>query len=134
MNLPIHPPQHQVAYFQLTHNPLSDIFTPRKKQLFILSPLAVVGFVPALDEIEDDEADFGVGPKGIAVDDFAVGLNAEIYCTPIEAQALIGRWRRGYNQVRPHSSLGYRPPAPEPIEWSPRAPGRETPAMNKFLT
>jgi len=25
------------------------------------------------------------------------------------------RWRREYNQVRPHSSLGYRPPAPEAI-------------------
>ncbi len=28
---------------------------------------------------------------------------------------LIGRWRIYYNTVRPHSSLGYRPPAPEAI-------------------
>jgi hypothetical protein len=28
---------------------------------------------------------------------------------------LIERWRRHYNGVRPHSSLGYRPPAPETI-------------------
>lgn len=28
---------------------------------------------------------------------------------------LIERWRRHYNAVRPHSSLGYRPPAPETI-------------------
>ena len=27
MNLPIHPLQHKVVYFQLTHNPLSDIFS-----------------------------------------------------------------------------------------------------------
>ena len=34
--------------------------------------------VPALDEIEDGEAGFGVRPKGVAVDEFAVGLSAEI--------------------------------------------------------
>ena len=28
---------------------------------------------------------------------------------------MIEQWRREYNQVRPHSSLGYRPPAPEAI-------------------
>jgi len=30
-----------------------------------------------------------------------------------EAQVLIEQWRRQYNEVRPHSSLGYRPPAPQ---------------------
>jgi len=25
------------------------------------------------------------------------------------------RWRREYNTIRPHSSLGYRPPVPETI-------------------
>ena len=40
-------------------------------------------------------------------------LNREIFTTLAEAQVLIERWRRDYNQVRPHSSLGYRPPAPE---------------------
>ena len=25
------------------------------------------------------------------------------------------RWRKEYNRIRPHSSLGYRPPAPETI-------------------
>jgi len=44
-------------------------------------------------------------------------LNREIFFTLTEAQVLIERWRREYNQVRPHSSLGYRPPAPEAIEW-----------------
>ncbi|MBT4513357.1 MAG: transposase, partial [Chloroflexi bacterium] len=29
---------------------------------------------------------------------------------------LIECWRKEYNQVRPHSSLGYRPPAPETIQ------------------
>jgi len=40
-------------------------------------------------------------------------LNREIFTTLIEAKVLIGQWGKEYNQVRPHSSLGYRPPAPE---------------------
>jgi len=43
-------------------------------------------------------------------------LNGEIFYTLAEAQVLIERWRRHYNQRRPHSSLGYRPPAPEAIQ------------------
>ena len=34
---------------------------------------------------------------------------------PTEARVLIEQWRREYNQVRPYSSLGYQPPAPEAI-------------------
>ena len=40
-------------------------------------------------------------------------LNGEIFYTLKEAKVLIERWRVEYNTVRPHSSLGYRPPAPE---------------------
>jgi len=40
-------------------------------------------------------------------------LNREIFYTLTEAKVLIEQWRKEYNQVRPHSSLGYRPPAPE---------------------
>jgi transposase InsO family protein len=40
-------------------------------------------------------------------------LNGEIFTTLTEARILIERWRRDYNHCRPHSSLGYRPPAPE---------------------
>jgi transposase InsO family protein len=43
-------------------------------------------------------------------------LDGEIFYTLIEAQVLIERWRREYNWKRPHSSLGYRPPAPVAIE------------------
>ena len=42
-------------------------------------------------------------------------LNREIFTTLTEARVLIKEWRREYNQVRPHSSLDYRPPAPEAI-------------------
>ena len=44
-------------------------------------------------------------------------LNREIFYTLEEARVLIEQWRQHYNTVRPHSSLGYRPPAPETIAW-----------------
>jgi transposase InsO family protein len=40
-------------------------------------------------------------------------LNGEVFYSLREAQILIERWRRHYNTVRPHSDLGYRPPAPK---------------------
>lgn len=40
-------------------------------------------------------------------------LNREIFTTLTEAKVLVADWKREYNQVRPHSSKGYRPPAPE---------------------
>lgn len=40
-------------------------------------------------------------------------LNTEVFNTLAEAKVLIEQWRRHYNTVRPHSSLRYRPPAPE---------------------
>lgn len=43
-------------------------------------------------------------------------LNGEIFDTLEEAKVLIERWRCDYNTKRPHSSLGYRPPAPETME------------------
>jgi transposase InsO family protein len=42
-------------------------------------------------------------------------LNREIFDTVFEAKVLADRWKREYNTVRPHSSLQYRPPAPEAI-------------------
>ena len=42
-------------------------------------------------------------------------LNREIFYTLQEAKILIEQWRKDYNHVRPHSSLGYRPPAPVTI-------------------
>ena len=44
-------------------------------------------------------------------------LDREIFYTLPEAKALIERWRQEYNTIRPHSSLGYRPPAPEAVLW-----------------
>jgi transposase InsO family protein len=42
-------------------------------------------------------------------------LNGEIFYSLKEVQVLAERWRVYYNTVRPHSSLGYRPPAP--VAW-----------------
>jgi hypothetical protein len=43
-------------------------------------------------------------------------INREVFTTLLETKILIENWRRDYNKVRPHSSLGYRPPAPEAIQ------------------
>jgi transposase InsO family protein len=43
-------------------------------------------------------------------------LNGEIFYTLLEAQVLVEGWRRDYNGHRPHSALGYRPPAPQALE------------------
>ncbi len=42
-------------------------------------------------------------------------LNGEVFYTLKEAQILIEQWRKHYNTKRPHSALGYKPPAPEAI-------------------
>jgi len=49
-------------------------------------------------------------------------LNREIFTTLLEAKVLIEGWRREYNEIRPHSSLGYRPPAPRVILHNYRQP------------
>jgi len=45
-------------------------------------------------------------------------IDREIFYTLREAQILVEQWRREYNTIRPHSSLGYRPPAPKAIQPS----------------
>ena len=42
-------------------------------------------------------------------------LNGEIFYSLRETQIIIEGWRHHYNAIRPHSALGYRPPAPESI-------------------
>ena len=43
--------------------------------------------------------------------------NGEIFYTLRETQVVIESWRRDYNRVRPHGSLGYSSPAPEVVVW-----------------
>ena len=52
-------------------------------------------------------------------------LAREVFDTLLEAKVLVARWRRHYNTVRPHSSLHYRPPAPQTILPWPQGRGRE---------
>jgi transposase InsO family protein len=47
-------------------------------------------------------------------------LDREVLDTLLEARVLTARWRHEYNHFRPHSSLGYRPPAPEAFAPTPR--------------
>jgi len=47
-------------------------------------------------------------------------LNRELLDTLLEARVLTARWRHEYNHHRPHSALGYRPPAPEAFAPTPR--------------
>jgi transposase InsO family protein len=59
-------------------------------------------------------------------------LNGEIFYTLQEAKVVIEGWRRHYNTIRPHSSLGYVPPAPEVQLWpaaQPRPAPPATPAV-----
>ena len=60
-------------------------------------------------------------------------LDGEIFYSLREAEILIESWRRHYNAVRPHASLGYRPPAPEVFipafaAWPAAQPGSASPA------
>ena len=51
-------------------------------------------------------------------------LDGETFYSLAEARIIVEGWRRQYNTVRPHSSLGYRPPAQEALLWP--APPSET--------
>ena len=59
-------------------------------------------------------------------------LDREIFYTLTEAKILLERWRREYNKVRPHSALGYRPPAPEVV--MPADSRRATYELRSLLT
>ena len=56
-------------------------------------------------------------------------LARERFDTLKEARVLIEGWRREHNTVRPHSSLGYRPPAPETIASEPAGAQRKPALM-----
>lgn len=56
-------------------------------------------------------------------------LDGEIFYTLKEAKIVIENWRRHYNTVRPHSSLGYKPPAPKGAVWPRQNGPASTPAV-----
>jgi putative transposase len=60
--------------------------------------------------------------------------DGEIFYTSKEVQIVTERWRQHYNTVRPHSSLGYKPPAPEAIVWPAAQSGPASPASQASLS
>ncbi|WP_430449681.1 IS3 family transposase [Rhodophyticola sp.] len=54
-------------------------------------------------------------------------LNGEVFYSLAEARVVIEAWRVHYNTARPHSSLGYRPPAPQALHWPPSDRGSPPP-------
>lgn len=61
-------------------------------------------------------------------------LDGEIFYSLREAEIVIERWRYQYNTKRPHSSLNYRPPAPEVVQWPASPPGVAPPATPAVAT
>ena len=59
-------------------------------------------------------------------------LNGEILYSLTEARIIVEAWRRYYNTERPHSSLGYKPPAPETVLW-PSKPRRSAPPSTQAV-
>ena len=59
-------------------------------------------------------------------------LNGEIFNTLLEANVLVERCRKEYNRFKPHSSLGYRPPASEAFE--PKSVGLDLKAKKECLS
>ncbi len=57
-------------------------------------------------------------------------LDGEIFYTLREAKIMIEKWRRHYNEVRSHSSLGYKPPAPETIVTRPNTAVTRMPTLS----
>jgi transposase InsO family protein len=59
-------------------------------------------------------------------------LDGEVFYSLAEARVVIEGWRRHYNTGRPHSALGYRPPAPEVVLW-PAPPATRTVAPKPVM-
>ena len=61
-------------------------------------------------------------------------LNGEVFYTLIEASVVIEQWRTHYNSIRPHSALGYQPPAPEVLIGPAGTVGSVPPAQPTIVT
>lgn len=61
-------------------------------------------------------------------------FNDEIFYSLAEAKVVIEGWQRHYNMERPHSSLGYRPPAPEVTQWPASPSGSAPPTIPAIAT
>ena len=79
--------------------------------------LVPIGLAPKrLIPLRTDEP-FKIARDGLPLESFNRKLrdeclNGEIFYSLKEAQTVVENWRTHYNSWRPHSALGYRPPAP----------------------
>ncbi|MCJ2082412.1 transposase, partial [Methylobacterium sp. J-090] len=60
--------------------------------------------------------------------------NGEVFYPRKEASVLIAQWRKPYNGIRPPSSLGYQPPAPEVLIWPTETSGSVPSARPAIVT
>lgn len=65
--------------------------------------------------VEKDESFRSKSIKKAIFSSFNFDMGNVGFYTLLEAKVLVEKWRREYNHVRPHSALGYLPPAPEAI-------------------
>jgi hypothetical protein len=85
---------------------------PKKKH----TPEEIISKLRQVDVLVAQGQSIATAVKAISVSEQSLRdelLDREIFYSLREAQILIEAWRVHYNQVRPHSSLGYRPPAPD---------------------
>jgi len=94
---------------------LADLFVLRGTPAYIRSDNGPE-FTAALVRRWLERNDYNESFKGKLRDEL---LNLEVFTSVWEAKVLVEAWRRQYNEVRPHSALGYQPPAPEAVRPAP---------------
>ena len=105
---------------------MGALATPRVRRLFTASN-TTFGYISFIEPGSPWENGYVESFNGKLRDEL---LDREIFYTLTEAKILIERWRREYNTVRPHSALGYRPPAPEAISPAPLSGLIMSPALS----
>jgi transposase InsO family protein len=108
------------------HKPEEIVAKLRQVEVFMAQGRPVAD---AIRSIGVTEVTLGSSPRAELRDEL---LNGEVFSTLQEAKVVIEGWRRHYNTLRPHSSLGYVPPAPEVVLWPaalPRPAAPATPAV-----
>jgi len=76
------------------------------------SASALARLVLSFGFLEFRDSDLTIDPVGVELD-LVARLHALEHGRIAEAKIIVESWRRHFNTVRPHGSLGYKPPAPE---------------------
>ena len=97
---------------------------PQKKH----KPEEIVAKLRQVDVLVSQGQSVAEAVRSISVTQFTYYRWRKEFGGLAEAKIIIESWRRHYNTKRPHSSLGYRPPAPEAIQWPASPSGAAWPA------